>query len=359
MSTSSTAPSTGLSTIGDNSRALPSTIPEDALGSDGRGRRGRPLSPAPRFPSARPLLLLLLPLLCLLGDPPIPGGPRPAEAQTAAPVSIVDDLGRRVTLPRPARRVVSLYAAHTENGIALGGRAAFVAAAYGDDPTMIRGLPRMPQRPGPETILALSPDLVLLRPLNARTDPNLTERLARFGIPCAVLEPPDPDRLLPYLERLGALLGRRAAARRAAAEAEALFAGADRSGREGTPFFFVVDPRAMTTCSPGSWAERMLAAAGGRNLAPDARPLAGSAVAAFGPERLVALGERVSVLLVQRGPMNDLPAAEVARDPRIASLRAVQEGRVFEVPEVALRPSLLRLRDGIALLRNRLGTRRP
>jgi iron complex transport system substrate-binding protein len=229
-----------------------------------------------------------------------------------------------------------------------------VAVSNTDDPSVVKNLPRLPQRPGPETLLARSPDLVLLRPMNVRVDPDLPERLARFGVAVAVLDPPTPTTLPSYLERLGRLLGREEEASRATREGLDLLKPVKIAKRVSC--FLVVDPRTLTTCAPGSWADRMIAAAGGIGAAPDARPLAGSALATFGAERLVARGNRVSVLLVQRGAMSDTPASAVKKDPRLASLAAVRTGRVFDIPEEALRPSLLRIREGLSLLRKTLGT---
>ena len=116
--------------------------------------------------------------------------------------------------------------------------------------------------------------------------------------------------------------------------------------------FLVATARTLTTCSPGSWADRLLEAAGAENLASDARPLSpGSAVASFGDERLLGLGNRLRLILVQQGAMNATPATELARDPRLASLEAVRAKRVRDVPEAFVsRPSLLRLPRALALL---------
>ena len=270
-----------------------------------------------------------------------------------AEIRLKDDEGRTVTLPRPARRVVSLYAAHTENLVALGARGQIVGASAADDPEWVGALRRLPLKPDVETLLALKPDLVVLRPLQLQMQPRLLEQLERLRIPVAVLEPPAWGNLTRYLDRLGLLTGRSAEAKRAAAEALARMDQGRLRHRGSRPgVFLVATARTLTTCSPGSWADRLLEAAGAENLASDARPLSpGSAVASFGDERLLGLGNRLRLILVQQGAMNATPATELARDPRLASLEAVRAKRVRDVPEAFVsRPSLLRLPRALALL---------
>ena len=289
-----------------------------------------------------PVLVLLSLLLVLL-----PG-------TGAAALRVRDDAGRTVTLPRPASRIVSLYVAHTENLVALGAKGQLAGVSAADDPAWAGPARRLPLKPDVEALLALRPDLVVLRPLQLQMQPQLLGQLERFHIPVAVLEPPAWGNLASYLNRLGALTGRTAEARRVAERTVALTDRARRRHQsEPRPgVFLVTTARTLTTCAPGSWADRLLEAAGGENLASDARPLSpGSAVASFGDERLLGLGNRLRLVLVQQGAMNALPASELARDPRLSALEAVRAGRVRDVPEAFVsRPSVLRLPKALALL---------
>ena len=53
--------------------------------------------------------------------------------------SITSDSGRTVILPGPAR-IVSLYAGHSENILALGGGELLVGVSAADDPALFPGL---------------------------------------------------------------------------------------------------------------------------------------------------------------------------------------------------------------------------
>ncbi|WP_156787165.1 ABC transporter substrate-binding protein [Thermanaerovibrio velox] len=270
----------------------------------------------------------------------------------AARLSVVDDMGRRVTLGSPPTRIVSLYPAHTENLLALGLKGRIVGVADGDDRELFKGVPRLPLRPDPESILSLKPDLVLMRSLQLSMQPGLLERLEPF-VPVVVLDPPSFDGLELYVTRLGTITGREREARLKLQGALRTLEDARRrnyKARKGA--FLVVNSRDITTCVPGSWPHRLMEAAGLNPAAEDLKPTSkGSAVAQFGPERLLLINQKVDVILVQRGPMNPGGAKEFLEDPRFRPMEAVKRGNVFEVDERAIsRPSLIRLNDALKSL---------
>lgn len=284
-------------------------------------------------------------------------------------VTIEDDLGRAIVLSSSAKRLVSLYAAHTENLIALGGRDLLVGVSRSDSPKLVGdGVRRLPLRPGPEMLLALKPDLILMRSMQIKTHPGFLEELERLGLSVLVLDPPGWEDLPRYLDRLGRALGQQE-------QAECLLyrvnltleeAAKRASGLRGTgkkPSVFLVSVgRKLYSCSPDSWAAHLIEAAGGRNVAADAPPVSpGSSIARFGIENLLALSDSLDLMLVQRGKMNDLTAEDISGDLRLSTLRCVRRGRVFDIGEEMLsRPSLLRLEDALQmLLRLFYGTGEP
>ena len=125
----------------------------------------------------------------------------------AAGITVVDDAGRTVVLAAPAERIVSFYAGHSENILALGGAGRLVGIAEGDDETLFPGVPRLPMRADAERILALAPDLVLVRPLAESVNEGVLRTLERSGVPVVSLSPPIPETMEAYLERLSSLLG--------------------------------------------------------------------------------------------------------------------------------------------------------
>lgn len=252
-------------------------------------------------------------------------------------------------------RVVSLYPGHTDNVVALGGGDCLVGISENDDPDMMPNLPRFPPKAGAESILALRPDVVLVRGLVERINPSLCRVLMRAGVRVEVLDPPDWDGFADYLRSLARILGlepekgvRRLEALRAEIEDAARAAGL---GDRRVPRVFVeATARELHTCAPNSWAARLVTLAGGRNTAQDAVPLrAGSALAPWGLERVLrSVNEGLDVYVVQRGAMNASTVEDVRRRAWGGALAAV---RVVEVPESGLsRPSLLGLERGGRLL---------
>lgn len=262
-----------------------------------------------------------------------------------------DGPGREISLKGPATRIVSLYAGHTENLIAIGARGNLVAASVTDDRSVVGDLPRLSLKPGVEQIMALRPDLVLVRSMQANAQAPLFEKLESLGVPVLVLDPPSWGEFVPYLERLGRLSGHEDEARAAAAGAAKLMSAGAKPSSIGV--FLVVQGRTLSTCGPDSWAAHVVALAGGRNVAADAKPISpGSAVAPFGAERLLSAGDAVEAVVLQQGAMNGTTSREFMSDPRFAGMRAVRAGRVYDVREADIsRPSLLRLEAGVEGLR--------
>jgi len=260
-------------------------------------------------------------------------------------------------------RVVSLYAGHTDNIIALGASDRLVAISGGDESEFSSHLPpnvrRLPMKTGVEAILALKPDVVLLRSLVAQVNPHLPEALERSGVAVYVIDPPSWDGFEEYLIRLAEILGTdpekarkklenlRESIAQDAAEAAC---NENNEKNKGKPRIFLEATRELHTCAPGAWAARLIELAGGLNVASGALPLrGGSPLASWGVERVLEMAGTagLDVYLVQQGPMNAVTLDEVRARPWFASLNA----RLAAVPESCLsRPSLLGLEDGGRML---------
>lgn len=282
-----------------------------------------------------PFLLILLFAACL-----------PASAG----IRISDDSGRTVVLEQAARRVVSLYAGHSENLLALGAGDAIVGVSASDDPALFPGVTVLPMRADGERILALAPDLVLLRPQGEAAVEGVIRLLERGGVPVVSLSPPTWETMEAYLVRLGALVGVTDPERPWREKVAALERSVPAGKRPRV--FLESSSRGLMTCSPSSWAARVIALAGGENAASDAVPLRpGSPLAPWGEERLLALaGEGIDVYLVQVGAMNPVTERDIPERPWISGLG---NARVVLVPEECVsRPSLLRLEEGVEWLRN-------
>lgn len=265
-------------------------------------------------------------------------------------MTLRDDLGRAVSLSRPARRVVSLAPSVTENLHAVGAGDRLVGAtAACDFPTRVRRLPQVGNflRPSYERIAALRPDLVVVA--SATLTLADAERLAgRLRIPVFVQIPRRYDDVARHLEQLGALTGRRDGA---AAPARALARRRDDVARRvaGKPLvavFVEVNPTPLYAVGPGSFVDDLIRLAGGRNVVTS-----GGAFPVVSKEVLLAADPQVYVALGYPGR----PPRTFA--PPLDRLRAVRDRRVVTLPADLLSRPTPRLADGLERLADALHPR--
>ncbi len=247
-------------------------------------------------------------------------------------------------------RIISLYSGHTDNIIALGGASRLVALSKNDEPERLPNLPHLPLKANAESLLALSPDLVLSRNFSAAQNPGLYEILERAGVKVIFLDPPLWEDFPNYLHRIAELIGADPdeAAMRFKNLCAALHDEAEaRRGGKNVPRVFVeATAKEIHTCAPQSWAANLIGLVCGTNAAASAVPArVGSSVAPWGVERAATLAASgLDVYLVQWGLMNGATLEEVLSRPWADALCGV---KVARIPEYELsRPSLLGLKAG-------------
>ena len=237
----------------------------------------------PASPLRRLLCLLLASLL--------------APALGAAPVTVEDALGRRVTLDEPARRIVALAPHIVENLFTAGAGAKLVGVvSYSDWPEAARGIPRVGSFNAfsLEQIAALSPDLVVM--WGSGNGPRALEKLQRLGLPVYVSELRQLADIPRDIRRLGELAATSAVADAEAARLEAGFRQlAERyRGRRRLPVFYQIWHEPLQTVSGEHLISQVIDLCGGENLFGDARGLAPrvslEAVLAVNPRAIIAGG---------------------------------------------------------------------
>ena len=273
---------------------------------------------------------------------------------TARGATVTDSERRTLVFDRPFTRIVSLYPAHTENLLRLGLDREIVACSPAD-----RALPDRPRvqfQDDPERILALKPDLVLIRPMISRGYPNLVRILEQHRVRVVSLQPTTADELFAYWQDLGALTGREAEAQRMIADFGRSLARITAELRpipaEGRKrVYFESIHRQMKTFAPGSMALFVLESAGGVNVAADAARMRETNIAAYGKERIIARADEIDVYLAQRGRMNPVRVEDITGEPGFAVIRAVREHQVFLVDEELVSRPTPDLLDGIVRVR--------
>jgi iron complex transport system substrate-binding protein len=250
-----------------------------------------------------------------------------AGRRTGSAGEVTDMLDRRVRVPDRAARIVSLAPSITETVFVLGEEDRLVGVTdYCDYPPEATRKPRVGgiSTPSFEAILALRPDLVL-----ATSESNYAEhveRLASLGLAVYVIRPVDFETVLESITRVGAVLGREAAARARVAsmrrDADAIaqaVAGAPRPR-----VLYVVWPNPLIAPGRGTLISELIRRAGGESVT-GAEPLpyprlSLETVVARRPDRII---------VGRHGPGT---AEELLRGwERLGSVGAAREGRVHGV----------------------------
>ena len=195
---------------------------------------------------------------------------------TAQPAAVVDDTGRRVSLPRPAQRIVAIAPSLAELAFAAGAGGRLVGVArYSDYPAAARAIPEIGDavQVDLERVVALRPELVLAWQSGNRTGDY--ERLERLGFPVYVAEPRRLADIPAVLRAIGALAGSAEQAGRAAAE----FESGMRELREryaraaGVRVFYAIWARPYMTVSGAHMISDVVSLCGGENVFADLRQL--------------------------------------------------------------------------------------
>jgi iron complex transport system substrate-binding protein len=267
--------------------------------------------------------------------------PQPATGRT-----VVDDLGRSISVPGRPQRIVSLAPNLTEVLFAVGAGDRVVAdTSFCNYPPEAAAKPHVgdTQRPDLERLIALEPDLVLVS--TASQLQTLSEKLASLGVPTYVSNPRDYDGVASSIERVGDLVGEpdrgRAVAAdmrdRAAAVAQAV------AGRPAPKVFFVVGLAPLFTAGKGTFVDDLVRRAGGASITSDET----TEWPQYSPEAVIARAPDVIVLPGASHGVDSVP-------PALAETPAARTGRVARVDgDLVMRPGP-RLADGLERLAHEL-----
>ncbi|MDC7709701.1 cobalamin-binding protein [Vogesella indigofera] len=187
----------------------------------------------------------------------------------AAPVSVIDDQGSRVSLPAPAQRVISLAPHVTELAFAAGGGARLIAVDDNSDyPEAAKALPKAGsfRAIDLERIVAAKPDLLLVW-LHGPSARQL-EPLRQLGIPLFYSQPKRFADIPSNLRRIGQLLGSSAQAEQAARRFEQDLAALrqQQQGKSKLSVFYQVWDKPLYTLNGQHIVSDAIALCGGINI---------------------------------------------------------------------------------------------
>jgi iron complex transport system substrate-binding protein len=194
--------------------------------------------------------------------------PPPTASAAAYPVTLTDDDGVKVTIPRAPQRIVTFAPANTEILFALGigDRVVGVSGSYDDYPPQAKSLPEVGGAgnfgvdPNIEKVVALHPDLML----TTSGGEQWKARLRQVGVTVFAIDATDFDDLLHDIDTVGTLTGTEAAATHLtdAMRASAEDVQAKVSADPAVPCFYEVYYPPLTTVGPHTFVFDLLKRAG-------------------------------------------------------------------------------------------------
>lgn len=241
-----------------------------------------------------------------------------AAGATTYPLTLTDDLGRKVTLKAEPRRIVSVLPSTTETLCAIGACDRLVGVDdYSDFPQQVTKLPKVGglYNPNIEAMVALKPDLVIVSKYG-----KLAEPLTQAGITVLAINPETYDEVFSKTLTLGRVVNREAQARalvlnmrRDIARVEILTRNAVRKPTA----YLEIDPTPYSV-GPNSFMGVLLTKAGARNIIPGSM----GDFPKVDPEFIVKANPQL---------MLGLNRQAAASRPGWNSIQAVKTGRVLEI----------------------------
>lgn len=225
-----------------------------------------------------------------------------AACHAHAAITVQDDDGRTVTVPKAAQRVIAMSPHVTELLYAAGGAERIVAAVdYSDYPEQAKRLPRVGsnRQIDMERVIALKPDLIVIW-LHGSSERQI-DQIRALGIPLFHSEPKKLDDIASSLSRLGKLMGTEASAEPAAKAMRQQIAALEKryGGRPPVRMFYQVWDKPLHTLNGGHIASDAIRLCGGENIYASQKvtaPVIGTeSVLEADPEAIVSTDERSNV----------------------------------------------------------------
>lgn len=293
------------------------------------------------------VMLLLTSLLlnaCSALAPTSPAAPK------NAPIALTDGMGRPVSLPAPAQKIISLAPSNTEILFALNAGEQLIGRdEFSDTPAQAKQLPSVGGSMGKynlEEITRLAPDLVLAAEINA---PELIRSLEDLKLTVYVLaNPTDLEGVYANLEIIASLTGRQAEARKLTMELKARVNAVEKAAAKtsNAPLVFYeldgTDAGKPWTAGSGTFIDTLIQKAGGRNAASGLQGYPQISL-----EELLVINPEI--ILLGDAAYGTTPDQVKAR-AGWGTLKAVQTGQVYAFDDNLVSRPGPRLVDGLVQL---------
>ena len=295
-----------------------------------------------RHRPSRVVLLLTIVLLACMAGAPFGSASDPSKTMkrrqqgiltgmpfmaNVAPRTFIDDLGRKLYLAQPPKRIVSLAPSITEMLFALGLDQEIVGVTeFCNYPPAALDKPKVGYaQPNLESIVALEPELIVAPKSFLRVD--LLNRLEQLKIPTMLLDAQTVEDILRHIQLLGRMVGRVPESLKVTEtiRKQMTVLTARLEGRPRPTLLFVINTDPLITVGPGSYIHQLIELAGARNAAGSA----GTPYPRLSIEEV--LRQNPEFLLFPTGQFEGIPQAEQDQWRRWTSLEAVKRNQFVHI----------------------------
>lgn len=261
----------------------------------------------------------------------------------------VDQVGRRVDIPAPPQRIVSLMPSITEIVFALGaGHRVKGVTLYSNEPPAAAELPKVGSyvHPDVEKIVSLKPDLCLaVRDGNPR---HIVDKITGLGIPVYTIDPRNLAEIMESVMLLAEVLDSEEQARAIVEQIQVkINSAAGRVAQAATRprVFFQIDASPLVSAGSNTFIDQLITQAGGVNLAagPTAYPR-------YSWEDILLMQPEVVIIASMAGGYSEEELKAAWR--RWPELPAVRDNRLYVVNADLFDRPTPRLADGLEQLVN-------
>lgn len=256
------------------------------------------------------------------------------KANASFPVTLIDDIGRAVTIASPPQRIVCINPSVTEIVYALGlGNKVVGVDVYSDYPPEAVSKQRISNiyTPNPEEVAALNPDLVLMYSFFGQGDPYVAA-IADLGINVIAIKPRSLNDIINDIRLIG-----RATGKIEEAEALALQLNNTISQIKNKIGNVTNKPRVYMefwypppwTFGPNTWGDEIIRIAGGINAFGDAA----TDYVMTTDEEVIARNPDIIISLYGAQHLHFATLEEMRRRSGWSNIEAVKNGKVYLLDE--------------------------
>jgi iron complex transport system substrate-binding protein len=261
--------------------------------------------------------------------------------------SVIDQVGRNVTVPDDPRKIIALAPSITEIIYDLGEERRLQGVTqYSDYPTQARDLPRVGSyvRLDLEKIIALQPDLCLA--IKDGNPKQIIDKIVALGIPVYVIEPRSLEHTMDTIARIGTLLNAEQAAAKVVADMQGRITRVQTAVKKTgyrPRVFFQIDAEPLVSAGNHTFIHELIELAGGINTAAGEDPYP-----RYSWEDILVLQPDIVLISSMAGGLE--PRELVRAWQQWKQLKAVINKKIFVVDADLFDRPTPRLVDGLELI---------